>query len=371
MISKKIRLYPDKEQTQFFWQYAGTVRFVWNESLAFWNTVYEQTGKSPTKADMRHHLVELSKEEGYGWIAKCPEAARKRKISQLKKAFAEYFKGKRGRPKFHKKKSTCSFFQRTDRPLVKDKHHIKLTNIPGLVFVKYTKLPEKMYNAHISFDGKYWYLSYSYKVENSFCPAENQGIVGMDVGIKDMGITSDGVIYENPNKLQSIKRLEYRKKLLQRRLMRKPTAKQKRNCSRNVLKLRGKIALIDRKIANIRQNARHNMTKDMMSYSEIHVEDLNVSGMLKNRHLSKAVSGVGFFEIRRQLEYKSNLYSRKVVFADRFYPSSQLCSACGTQNKQIRGFENLNVREWTCPVCGTHHNRDINAAKNLALWNPA
>lgn len=372
MLSRRIRLYPTREQSVQMFQFAGVSRFAWNESLSFWRKTYEETGKSPSEKDMRHHLVELSKREGFEWIAECPEAARKRAVSELANAYKAAFKKVHGFPRFHsKRKRRPSFFQRTDRSLVVGPHHVRLTNIRKPVFVKKTKLPEKMYNAHVTFDGKYWYLSYSYDTEVTE-RTESQGVVGIDLGVKDMACTSDGAVYGNPNNLDSVKRLERRKRFLQRRLMRKPTANQASGCSNNVFKLRRKIANIDRRIANIRQDARHNMTKELATtYSEVHMEDLNVRGMLRNRHLAKSVSGVGFREIRRQLEYKTQMYGSSLVVVDRFFPSSQTCSHCGERNVGVRGFKKLRVREWTCPTCGTRHHRDINAARNIASWNPA
>lgn len=370
ILSRRIRLYPTREQAAQMFQFAGISRFTWNESLSFWRKTYKETGKAPSEKDMRHHLVKLSKQKGFEWITECPEAARKRVISDLANAYKAAFKKVHGFPCFHsKRKHRPGFFQRTDRSLVAGPHHVRLTNIKKPVFVKKTKLPEKMYNARIMFDGKYWYLSYSYDTEVTE-RTESQGVVGIDLGVKDMACTSDSVVYSNPNNLDSIKRLERRKRFLQRRLMRKPTAKQAKGCSNNVLKLRRKIANIDRRIANIRQDARHNMTKELAStYSEVRMEDLNVRDMLRNRHLAKSVSGVGFHEIRRQLEYKTQMYGSRLVVVDRFFPSSQTCSCCGERNVGVRGFENLRVRDWVCSACGVHHHRDINAARNIALWN--
>ena len=156
MLSRRIRLYPTREQSAQMFQFAGVSRFAWNESLSFWRKTYEETGKSPSEKDMRHHLVELSKREGFEWIAECPEAARKRAVSELTSAYKAAFKKVRGFPCFHsKRRRRPSFFQRTDRSLVVGPHHVKLTNIRKPVFVKKTKLPEKMYNAHVTFDGKY------------------------------------------------------------------------------------------------------------------------------------------------------------------------------------------------------------------------
>lgn len=372
MLSRRIRLYPTEEQKVQLSQFAGTARFAWNESLAFWKDTYDRTGKSPSERDMRHHLVKLSKKDGMEWIAECPEAARKRVIAELAQAYRNAFKKASRFPRFHSKRNTRpSFFQRTDRSIVVDRHHVKLTRMDKPVFVKYGRLPDKMYNARVSFDGKYWYLSYSYDTEEVRL-AESQGTVGVDLGVKDMAATSDGVIYANPNQRATVRRLERRKRHLQRRLMRKPTAKMRRGYSKNVLRLRRKIADIDRRIADIRQDARQQMTKELAtSYAEVHVEDLNVRGMLRNRHLAKAVSGVGFHEIRRQLEYKCKMYGGRLVMVDRFFPSSQTCSCCGERNVGLRGFSSLRIREWTCPKCGTRHHRDINAAKNLAMWSPA
>lgn len=179
-------------------------------------------------------------------------------------------------------------------------------------------------------------------------------VVGVDLGIKDLAITSDGTKYDNNKYLyNSEKRLKH----LQRSLSRKSKGSNNRN------KARIKVARLHERIVNQRKDAMHKLTAELVrDYDVICIENLNVKGMMKNHHLAKSVADVSFTEFRRQLEYKSAWYGKTVIAIDRFYPSSQLCSCCGYKNADTK---NLLVRSWTCPKCHTMHDRDVNAAKNI------
>lgn len=253
-----------------------------------------------------------------------------------------------------------------------DRRHVKITGIAKPVRIKYGKIPGHVVNTRVSYVCGRWYLSYTYETEATSDGSSNEGSIGIDLGLKDMAVCSDGTIYANPNHDEHAQRLENRIKYLQRRLSRKyETNKDGRKCvkTKNIAKLEAKLAKLQRDLANYRNNARHQMTHDIAASRPkmVAVEDLNVRGMLSNRKIAKSAGKVGFFEIRRQLSYKAELYGFELVEVDRYYPSTQICSCCG-KLAGPKGFDGLKIREWDCPHCGAHHHRDLNAALNLAAY---
>lgn len=200
--------------------------------------------------------------------------------------------------------------------------------------------------------GKY-YVSVLVETEHEKLPHTDQNI-GLDLGIKDLCITSNGEKYEN---LKTIKKYEKKLAKLQRQL----AEKEKR--SRNYDKQKKKIALCHEKITNARQDYLHKVSHEIINENQVIVsENLQIKNMVKNHNLAKSITDASWYELTRQLEYKAKWNRRKYIKINTFYPSSQLCSACGYQNTETK---NLSVREWICPVCGTKHDRDVNAAKNI------
>ena len=376
LLGKRIRLYPTEYQEQIFFQFAGTSRFAYNYALGYKLNTYDKDKSNPNQKIIRNALADLKHNDSdYEWLNSVPEAITKKAIADLDSAYTDWLKSisgkskkKAGKPKFKKKgKCIVSFFQRTDNIHMIDDTHIKITGIKDGVRVK-ESIPVGVQNTRVKYDGKYWYLTYC--VETKLPTTLNTDkTIGVDLGIKEAAIISDGTFYENINKSKSVKNLEKRKRHLQRQLSRKYEANKQGNKfvkTNNIKKLEQQIRLIDRTLSNIRHNYIHNITKDLVKTTPktIVIEDLNVSGMMKNKHLSKAVQQQLFYEFRRQLEYKCKIYGIELIVADRFYPSSKLCSCCGNKKTDLK----LKDRIYKCDCCGLVIDRDLNAAINLSFY---
>lgn len=368
-VAQKIRLRPTKAQIEKFLQFSGTARFTYNECLAYRISQYEQ-GNQTNIQDCIKHIQELKATEDYTWIKETPEAVTKQSIKDLDKAYKNFFKrGNKGFPKFKKKgKCTVGFYQRTDKFKQLDNMHVKITGIKEPVKCSKCQIPTKVVNTRVTFDGKYWYLSYTYEKDIDTSPNTDE-IVGIDLGIKALAVCSNEKIYDNINKDKVIKQLEKRKKRLQRRVARKYQVNKQGNKfikTENIKKLEQQIRLLDRRLSNIRNTYIHTMTKDLVRTKPkaIVIEDLNVRGMMKNKHLSKAIQQQEFRKCRTQLEYKCKLNNIELVVADRYFPSSKRCSCCGVIKKDLK----LKDRIYHCNECDIELDRDFNASKNLEKY---
>ena len=356
--TNKYRLYPNKEQEMLINKTFGSVRFVYNKMLKFKQDLYNQTSLSFSKIDMNNWCTRVLKDE-YVWLKEIDKFSLTNAIYNLDKGYNKFFKEHSGFPKFKSKKNNHESYTTnyTNNNIVVDydNNYIKLPKL-GLVKAKVHRiLNGKIKNATISIvpSGKY-FVSVTYECNNNdVLPITNKQ-VGIDLGIKDLVITSDGIKYENPH---TLKQYQSRLKRLQRKLSKK------KKYSSNYHKIKKKIAICHERIANIRKDYLHKISHKLINENQVIVtEDLYVKNMVKNHNLASSITDASFGELIRQLEYKATWYSRTLIKIDAFYPSSQLCHICRYQFKEVK---NLSIRNWECPNCHTQHDRDINAAINI------
>lgn len=370
-LGERIRLYPTDDQLRQFKQFCGASRFAYNECLAYRIAEYKDKGKIINVQGMIKHLQDLKYNNiDYAWLCNVPEAITKQAIKDLDTAYKSFFKrGNKGFPKFkHKGKCIESFYQRTDKFRMSDETHIKITGIKEPVRIKRHDIISAVKNPYVVFDGRFWYFTYVKEVQEETQSQSNE-IIGVDLGIKDLAVTSDNKHYANINKSKRVKQLNKRKKRLQRKLSRKYLMNKRGTTfvkTNNILKLEQELRLLDRKLANIRKTYNHTVTKDLVRTTPkaIVIEDLRVSNMLKNKHLSRSISEQGWYQIRQMLDYKCQLRGIQLIVADKFYASSKLCSCCGNKKVDLQ----LSNRTYCCSTCGTVIDRDYNAALNLKKY---
>ena len=378
--SIKVRLNPNNKQLTKLFQYSGCARFAYNWAISREQDNYKQGNKFLSDSELRKEFTQLKKQSEYQWLNEVSNNVTKQAIKDACNTYKKFFKGQCKYPKFKSKKhSIPSFYQDNVKIRFTDTH----VKIEGFSINKkknkqksnWIKLCEKgriptnckYMNPHFTYDGLYWYVSIGIEVNDDTTLSSNEGI-GIDLGIKDLAICSDGNTYKNINKTQKVKKLEKRKRRLQRSISRR-YEKNKKGVSycktSNIIKREKELLKVAKRLTNIRQNYLHQTTSEIVKRepSFICMEDLNVSGMMKNRHLSKAVQQQGFYEFRRQIEYKSAWNNIPVVIADRFFPSSKLCSCCGSIKKDLK----LSDRIYKCK-CGNIIDRDYQASLNLKIY---
>lgn len=376
ILAKKVRIFPNVEQEQKLWQSVGTARFIYNWTLGRQDENYKNGGKFIKDEDLRKELTFLKKSE-LNWLSEVSNNVAKQAVKDACNAYKNFFKGLADKPKFKsRRKSKPSFYNDTHKLKVKE-NLVLVEKVGWIKTAEQIPMDTKYTNPRISFDGKFWYISVG--IEKREPIPENTGIsIGVDLGLKDLAIVSNiDRRFKNINKTKEVKRLKKKLKRKQRQVSKKyekgkiQIGKEGENRykftkTNNIKKLEREIKLIQRRLSNIRLNHIHQTTTAIVKTKPIRivVEDLNVKGMLKNKHLSKAISEQCFHKFISILEYKSKFNGIEFVKADRFYPSSKTCSCCGTIKKDLK----LKDRVFICPSCNSSIDRDKNASINLSKY---
>ena len=391
--SVKIRLLPTKEQEILFWKSVGVARWSYNYFLSESYRVYQEwlndnsKPKHISEQDVRKYINNVLKKTTHTWLKEVGSNVMKQGVKDANIALQRFFKLKEGYPKFKsKKKSKSSFYVNYDsiRRLPNGFQGERLGYVKTKESLPKICKNQKYRRPRISFDGKFWYLSISFEVKRVDVNLSVTKL-GIDLGIKELAVVSnqDGTVvkkYHNINKTYEVRRLEKKLKREQRKFSRKilmdtsyyadkgrPVYIKVLESCKNIQKQRHIIQRLCRRLLNIRTNYLHQTTTEIVKTkpSQIVLEDLNVSGMMKNRHLSRSIMIQKLYEFRRQIEYKAELYGIEVAIADRFYPSSKTCSCCGNVKKDLK----LSDRIYRCDCCGNIVDRDVNASINLANYN--
>ena len=400
----------DRQRTRSF-QFAGTARFAYNWVLEKQMTAFENGEKFISNNDLRKEFTVLRNSEGKEWLKNISNNVSKQAIKDCCDAYGKFFDKQKktnikftkkklahierigkiptvydmnGHPKFKSRKNSCKFYQDTDKIKITSTH-VKLEKITtskrkGRQKLNWIKLAEvgripigvSYKQPRISFDGLNWWLSVSVEFEKiEKTEQENfNDAIGIDLGVKDLAVLSDGTVYQNINKTPTVRKIKKKIRRLQRRISRKYEMNKEEGGTlkktRSIIKSERQLLKLHHRLKNIRHNYIHQITTAIINRKPklIVLEDLNIQGMMTNKHLAKAVQKQCLYEFRRQIRYKAEWSKIKVIVADRYYPSSKTCIKCGFVKKDLK----LRERIYNCPQCGNVVDRDLQAAMNLKRY---
>jgi len=362
--SYKYRIYPSKEQSEILEKTFGCVRFYWNKALELKLKVFEENkGKSKEERKPIPRILPSELKNDYPFLKEVDSLALANAQLNLEKAFDRFFKGKAKRPKFKRKKSRQSYTTNNVNNSIRVDFRKGTVRIPKVGEIKaklHRQFSGKIKSATIekTTTGKY-YISILVEEEINKIPQTDK-ITAIDLGLKDFAIMVD-----NQGNIEKIGNPKYLNKALKRLVKEQRKLSRKKKGSKNYEKQRLKVARIHEKVRNQREDFLHKLSKRIVSENQaIILEDLNIKGLLSNGNLSRHIADTSWNRFIQYLLYKAQWYGRDVIFVDRFYPSSKLCSVCGYKKDDLT----LSDRYWKCPVCSTEHDRDINAAKNLLIY---
>lgn len=362
----KFKIKPNEAQQKILNQSFGCARFVYNWGLQRKTTMYKECGKNLTYVELAKELTLLKRQEDTKWLNECTSVCLQQALRNLDVAFTAFFRKKAKYPVFKTKKRTRDSIRYIDSVHFDfNLWKVKLPKIGWVTMCKnkqFNQLTSKQGAVTVSKDkcNTYWVsvVVDDLQPKQSKAKIIKKTTVGIDLGLKHFAVLSDGTKYDNP------KYYEKNEKKLAR--LQKAFSRTKDGSMRHE-KARMNIAKCCRDIANLKSDFLHKLTSDLIKrFDTICLEDLNIDGLLQNHHLAKSIQSVSWGEFIRQLTYKADIYGKNIVYIGRYDPSSKLCNKCGYINNSLT----LSVREWVCPKCGTHHDRDVNAAiniKNIAL----
>lgn len=373
----KIRLYPTKEQESMMWKHIHASRFIYNHMLALQKERYANGEKHLSAFDMNRLLTPLKKKPEFEWLNEVSNTMLQRTCADLAEAYNCMFKKIAQFPKFKSRKRAKKAY-----PAYCEKGKLwfddATAHIAKLGRVKHKTdraiqlgRDAQFHNARVSFRSGKWFLSFGVECESQ-APELTDKSMGIDLGVKDLAIAAYGdkqLVFPNINKSKRVRAIKRRILLIQRVISRKYEANRQGGRyvkTNNIMRLEDKLKRLHARLANIRENYIHQTTHRLVTLlpKRVVMEDLNVSGMMKNRHLSKAIAEHGFYEFIRQMRYKCEWNGIEFLQVGRFYPSSKTCSCCGSIKHDLK----LNDRVYVCGDCGLRIDRDYNAAINLSRY---